>query len=101
MTDLQPCIVYPSNLPYPRSSFGPSHFLRFDVIYGCSLNGKHDSREKQGGLRHRGRRCVAVVLLAEAERAAAVALRHADVVDDEEVDLQPRGARPPDAVVRC
>ena len=80
-----------------------------DVICGCSLNGKHDSREKQGGpshssaggLRRRGRRGVAVVLLAEAEPAAAVALRHADVVDDEEVDLQPRGARPPDAVVRC
>ena len=50
---------------------------------------------------HRRGGGVAVVLLAEAEPAAAVALRHADVVDDEEVDLQPRGARPPDAVVRC
>ena len=60
-------------------------------------NGKRDSHEQHSGrARARDHRGVAVVLLAEAEPAAPVALRHAHVVHDEEVNLERRGARPPD-----
>ena len=72
-------------------------------------NGIHDGHEKHGGGSAFGRgrgghhRCggVAVVLLAEAEPAPPVALRHAHVVHDEEVYLELRGARPPDVKGRC
>ena len=64
-----------------------------------SRDGKHDGREERGGPAsgrggHHGG--VAVVLLAKAEPPAPVALRHAHVVHDEEVDLELRGARPTD-----
>ena len=59
-------------------------------------NGKRDSHEQHSGRACARNRRVAVVLLAEAEPAAPVALRHAHVVHDEEVNLERRGARPPD-----